>query len=126
MQFVDLEMPLSHDFHLYCPVTGQAIALPGEEVTPSPATKFIYCLDVSEFIHVDDAMQQVYDAAEEELDDESETHPYDSFLATLRADPAQRNLTVLTITKRGFACGPVSETFAVGIDMAYVHPEDDE
>ncbi len=116
MQEIHLE--LDHlDF--YCPVTGKHI-LSEEDSESSPATAFIYIDDIGEFSGIRPDLLKLYeekcDFYPENDEDEDDLNPIDRFMKLLKDTP---NLVVFNITTSGVACGPVSNTVRVGIDMNY-------
>lgn len=123
MQIIDVEMESGR---LFCPVNGRIICDPQGETIPSPATKVLFLHDIGDFDFVTKDLECLLeqaradvDAAEESSDENSPQNVFMHVLALANAAKAQSNLAVFVITTSGFACGPVSSTFAIGIDMAH-------
>jgi hypothetical protein len=123
MQQIDVEMETGRFF---CPVTGQLICDPEDETRPSPATKFVFYHEVGDFDFVAKELESLVERAradveeaEEKGDEDGPGSVFDHFLSLIDTAETHPNLAVFVITTHGFACGPVSNTFAIGIDMAY-------
>lgn len=107
---VDLE-----DAKLFCPATGQQI-LSEEACKPSPATLFIYVEDENVFEFVRPELKVLADKVEETswLDLEN-GRPIDSLLSAISSAAAVDFVVKLS----GIACGPVSTTVHIGVDLAH-------
>jgi len=114
MQIVELD--LDH-FEFYCPVTGIKMMGDAEEFVASPATVFCFVDEVRDFECVTDDFRQAYESASADEDLLSE-EVFQSL-----AGYGDRNLVCFTITTRGMACGPISSTVRVGINMNYTADE---
>jgi hypothetical protein len=115
MQIIRLDLDHSNFF---CPATGKPLFDEGGDV--SPAVDFAYFYEVGEIDHASTAAQAAWDAIEEDEDDSNFDHfdHFDHFERFVDAYDA-RNLLCFEITTHGFACGPVTSTVSVGIDMNY-------
>lgn len=127
MQQIDVEMDTGRFF---CPVTGQQICDPEDVTQPSPATMFVYYNEVGEFDFVTKDLEALAEKAREDVeeaevngDDEGPESVFDHFLTLVDAAQTHPNIAVFVITTHGMACGPVSTTFAIGIDMAHEQAE---
>ena len=109
MQIVRLD--LDHN-NFFCPATGKPIFDEGGVV--SPAVDFVYIYEVGEIDYASAPAQAAWDGIEENEED-PDFDLFERFVETYDA----RNLVCFEITTHGFACGPVSSTVAVGIDMNY-------
>ena len=103
---------LNH-FNFFCPATGQQIL--GDEVfEPSPATVGVWIDEmVEEPQHLSDAMQPAWDTYLAGLDEEEDWVDLPVFLRGVE----EPNWVTFAITTSGMACGPVSSTVYVVIDM---------
>lgn len=117
MQKVVLD--LSHEY-FFCPVTGQLIK-DDHTYQPSPATMFTFVDDVGEFETLHPDLQEKWDKVKEQAEHEEEDEGdyigtedlFDRFLEQVN----NPSLVCFIITTRGMACGPVSSTVRIGIDM---------
>jgi len=112
MQIVNLD--LSH-FNFYCPVTGQLISN-DELFEESPATVFSYIDEVQEFQKIVPDLEEIWKKIEDEADEDD--FPWDlfeKFAGKIKND----SIVCFQITTRGMACGPVSSTVRIGINMDY-------
>jgi hypothetical protein len=113
MQIIDLE--LDHN-NFFCPVTGQAIIREEEEFRASPATVFCYLDGFSEFEFMSDEAKAIFDSLEiDEVEDNSE-----DIFKRFEEEYSDNNIICFVITTRGIACGPVSFTVRIGIQMNYM------
>ncbi len=122
MQHVQLD--LSHD-NFYCPVTGFHM-LSEEHYEASPATLFVYVEDAGEFEWYSQELEELESTVNtEEIVDECADglSEVERFLLAIQDKP---NLVVFTITTSGIACGPVSSTVHIGIDMDYYEEEEEK
>ncbi len=120
----EVQLNLSHN-NFYCPVTGQQIC-GDEEANPKvPSIRFIYIPEVGEFETIHPDLETLADqirnelAAKEEEDEDFCEEFFDVFKEALKKDEANDSLVIYSITTSGIACGPVSETIHIGIDMDY-------
>jgi hypothetical protein len=116
-----VQLELSHD-NFYCPVTGFHM-LSAEHYEPSPATLFVYPEDAGEFEWHSPELEKLEATINtEEIMDECEDglSNVERFIAALKDMP---NLVVFTITTSGMACGPVSSTVHICINMDYCEKE---
>jgi len=119
-----VQLDLSHD-NFYCPVTGFHM-LSEEHYDASPATLFVYIEDAGEFEWYSPELEKLESTINtEEIEDECEDglSNIERFLAAIKD---KLNLVVFTITTSGIACGPVSSTVHICIDMDYCEEEDDD
>jgi hypothetical protein len=116
MQIVKL--CLDHQ-NFHCPVTGQRITS-DETYEPSPAMVFMYLDEIGEFQDIDPDLQEVFDEVESEFGDE--LWP-DELFAKFCDRIQSEGLVCFEIATHGMACGPVSSTVRIGIDMNY-QPQD--
>ena len=121
MHYVQLD--LNHD-NFYCPATGFHM-LSAEHYEASPATLFVYPEDAGEFEWYSRELEKlestintvdVVDECEDGLSN------VERFLAAIKDKP---NLVVFTITTSGIACGPVSSTVHICINMDYCKEEEE-
>ena len=122
MQKVILD--LSHEY-FYCPVTGQLIK-DDHTYQPSPATLFTFVDEVGDFETLHPNLQGKWDKIKEQAENDEEEEDYidtenlfDRFLEQVSIT----SLVCFIITTRGMACGPVSSTVRIGIDMNHVLDE---
>jgi hypothetical protein len=97
-----------------------------EHYDASPATLFVYIEDAGEFEWYSPELEKLESTINtEEIEDEWEDglSNIERFLAAIKDKP---NLVVFTITTSGIACGPVSSTVHICIDMDYCEEEDDD
>jgi hypothetical protein len=97
-----------------------------EHYDASPATLFVYIEDAGEFEWYSPELEKLESTVNtEEIEDECEDglSNIERFLAAIKDKP---NLVVFTITTSGIACGPVSSTVHICIDMDYCEEEDDD
>lgn len=112
-----IQLDLNHD-NFYCPATGFHM-LSEEHYKPSPATLFVYPEDAGEIEWYSRELEKLEATINtEEIVEECEDglSNVERFLAAIKDKP---NLVVFTITTSGMACGPVSSTVHLGIDMNY-------
>lgn len=117
-----VQLNLDHD-NFFCPVTGFHM-LSEEHYEPSPATLFVYIEDAGEFEWYSRELEKLESTVNtEEIEDECEDglSNIERFLVAIKDKP---NLVVFTITTSGIACGPVSSTVHIGIDMDYSKKDD--
>lgn len=112
MQLVQLD--LAHD-NFFCPVTGQAILRGEEAFHASPATVFCYVDEVDEFETISEEAKSIFDTLEIDEDEDSTDEIFEKF-AKMYSD---NNVVCFVITTSGMACGPVSSTVRIGIQMNY-------
>lgn len=119
-----VQLYLNHDI-FYCPATGFHILI-AEHYEASPATLFIYPEDAGEFewysrelvkLEATINTEDVVDECEDGLSN------LERFMAAIKDKP---NLVVFTITTSGIACGPVSSTVHICIDMDYCEEENEQ
>lgn len=109
--------------NLFCPVTGQRML--GEETfSQSPATRFVYVDDISEFEMIAPPFQEIWDevsATETEADYE------DGLCARFCERVAEQfpSVVIFDLTSHGMACGPASSRVIIGIDLAYNADDED-
>lgn len=108
MQSVELD--LSHH-NFFCPITGQAI-LSDEHFEPSEATLFAFLDDVGDFVFIRSDLETKC----QQLEKDDDT-TIDQFLCELLESVDSANLVCYSITTRGIACGPVSSTIRIAVDM---------
>lgn len=118
-----IELCLHHD-NLYCPATGHHI-LSSEHFSPSPATEFVFPVEGDDFECISPELKRIDEKVnpegwEDELldedDDLDQPGRIERFLDAIVDNP---HLVVFKITTSGMACGPVSSTVYVGIDMDF-------
>ena len=117
-----VQLDLSHD-NFYCPATGFHM-LSAEHYEASPATLFVYPEDAGEFEWYSREFEKLEATINtEDVVDECEDglSNVERFLAALKDKP---NLVVFTITTSGIACGPVSSTVHICINMDYCEDEE--
>jgi hypothetical protein len=112
MQKINLD--LSH-FNFFCPVTGIQIASE-TEFNPSPALKYYYFDGY--FIHLSEDSKPLLADLDINLDDETPEINWDNF-EIIQNKLASKNLVLFEITTSGVACGPMSSTAYICIDMDY-------
>jgi hypothetical protein len=113
-----IELDLDH-VNFYCPVTGEQI-VSSELCTPSPATAFIYLDEIGDFVEISEEFAEIN---EKIIEKENEDEDFFHFETFMKAIKKIKNLIVFSITTRGMACGPVSSTVHIGIDMNYCNEE---
>ena len=116
MQKVILD--LSHEY-FYCPVTGHLIK-DDHSYQPSPATLFTFVDEVGDFETLHPNLQGKWDKIKEQAENDEEEEDYIDTENLFDRFLEQVNITSLVcfiITTRGIACGPVSSTVRIGIDM---------
>ena len=119
MQHVQLDLS---DDNFYCPATGFHI-LSAEHYEASPATLFVYPEDAGEFEWYSRELEKLEATinAEDVVNEcEDGLSNVERFLATIKDNP---NLVVFTITTSGIACGPVSSTVHICINLDYCKEE---
>ena len=119
-----VQLVLSHD-NFYCQATDFYV-LSEEHYDASPATLFVYIEDAGEFEWYSPELEKLESTVNtEEIEDECEDglSNIERFLAAIKD---KLNLVVFTITTSGIACGPVSSTVHICIDMDYCEEEDDD
>jgi hypothetical protein len=110
-----VELDLAHD-NFFCPVTGERILGP-ESFAPSPATAFVFTPESGEFETIQEGLAEIDRKVNtEEVMEEDPWGRFDRFCKELKGRP---DIVVFSITTRGMACGPVSSTVHIGIDMNY-------
>lgn len=112
MQLVKLD--LNHD-NFFCPVTGQVILNGEEAFHASPATIFCYVDEVSDFETISEEAKSIFEKLVIDEDEDSADEIFEKFASTY----ADNNIVCFVITTSGMACGPVSSTVRVGIQMNY-------
>ena len=118
-----VQLDLSHD-NFYCPATGFHM-LSKDHYEPSPATLFVYPEDAGEFEWYSQELEELESTVNtEEIVDECEDglSEVERFLLAIQD---KLSLVVFTITTSGMACGPVSSTVHIGIDIDYCEEEDE-
>ena len=109
--------------NLFCPVTGQRIQ--GEETfSPSPATRFVYVDDISEFEMIDPPFQAIWDEVSETEDEED----YENGICARFCERVAEqfpSVVIFDLTSHGIACGPASSRVIIGIDLAYNANDED-
>lgn len=118
MQTVKLELDHSN---FYCPVTGQLIT--GDQVfQASPATVFTYVSEVGEFEQITPELKELWDSVEAEADeDDFDIDLFEKFAEKIEDDA----IVCFEITTFGMACGPVSSTVRIAINMNYCDEAED-
>jgi len=112
MQVVSLELD---GFNFYCPVTGIRILGEGAHQT-SPAVAFTYIDEVGELQDLSPELQEIRDrVVQESGPDDSAWDRYQKFVALISDD----SIVCFEITVCGMACGPVSSTVRIAINMNY-------
>ena len=117
-----VQLDLNHD-NFYCPATGFHI-LSAEHYEASPATLFVCPEDAGEFEWYSRELEKLEATinAEDVVNEcEDELSNVERFLDAIKDKP---NLVVFTITTSGIACGPVSSTAHICIDMDYCEEEE--
>ena len=107
----NIELNLSHH-NFYCPTTGKAI-VSDEHFEPSNATLFAFLDDINEFIFIRDDLDLRGRALE---NDEGSA---DQLIGKLLENVDSTNFACYSITTSGMACGPVSSTIRIAVDMDY-------
>ena len=112
MQHIDIELDEFEQF--YCPVTGQKIFSFGDGIKPSPATAFVYLegMGMEGFEFLAEKYQKI---ELDDLDDE-DTDVFEEFLKIVKDE---YDLIVFSVTTSGMACGPVSSTLRIGVNMEH-------
>ena len=113
MQIIDLD--LSHE-DFFCAVTGRQIRS-DEFYEPSPAMVFAIIDVVGEIEPLTDAMQNLLDEVTAQCEEPCDIE--EAFLQRVQDDPASSSYVGFRITTCGMACGPVSTTALLVIDMEY-------
>ena len=128
----EVELDLSHN-NFFCPVTGQQITGDDFANPEVPSIRFIYLPEIEDFETIHPDLKPLADrirkkiAAKQEKDEDYCEEFFDLFKEALKKAKANRSLVIYSITTSGIACGPVSETIHIGIDMDYeVEDEIDE
>ena len=88
----------------------------------SPATKFVYVYEAGDFEFITPELKDTYQEVCKALAQEGSrrpagSHPYDRFLEKLRASKQHKQWVVFGLSTYGMACGPVSCTVDICIDM---------
>ena len=118
-----VQLDLNHD-NFYCPATGFHM-LSAEHYEASSATLFVYHEDTGEFEWYSREFEKLEATinTEDVVDEcEVELSNVERFLAAIKDKP---NLVVFTITTSGIACGPVSSTVHICINMDYCKEEEE-
>lgn len=118
-----VQLDLDHD-NFFCPATGFHILGP-EHYEPSPATLFVYPEDAGEFEWYSRDLEKLESTINsDEVVDQCEDglSNVERFLEAIKD---KQNLVVFTITTSGIACGPVSSTIHICIDMNYRAGDDE-
>lgn len=116
MQEIDLHLD-HHDF--FCPVTGKQI-LSEDDSNSSPATIFIYVDDFDNFAEIRQDFQRLYEEkCNIEFNVGQEKDGLPSLKRFMKHFDDIPNLVVFKITNSGIACGPLSSTVHICIDMNY-------
>ncbi|MFN9602313.1 MAG: hypothetical protein ACK6A7_02565 [Planctomycetota bacterium] len=119
MQRVMLDLDHSN---FYCPVTGKLIA-DDDSFEASPATVFTYVNEVGEFDTIAPELLAIWEQVEAETDEEDfDADPFEIFCQRIEDD----SIVCFEITTHGFACGPVSSTVRIAINMNYCNEENEE
>ena len=127
----EAELDLPHN-NFFCPVTGQQITGDDFANPEVPSIRFIYLPEVGEFETIHPDLEVIADQIQEEIAKKEEEDEgfceefFDLFKEALKKDKANDSLVIYSITTSGIACGPVSETVHIGIDMDYEEPDDCE
>ena len=127
----EVEEDLSHN-NFFCPVTGQQITGDDFANPEVPSIRFIYLPEIEDFETIHPDLKPVADrirkkiAAKQEKDEDYCEEFFDLFKEALKKAKANRSLVIYSITTSGIACGPVSETVHIAIDMDYEEPDDNE
>jgi|TARA_Y100000310_G_scaffold344647_1_gene458526 hypothetical protein len=118
-----IRLHLDH-FNFFCPVTGEHI-LGSDEFKVSPATEFVFSLNDSMFEHAESKYEKIWDDLQEkenqlfEDDSDEDFDCWEEFKKTIK----DNSIIVFEITTSGMACGPVSSTVCIGINMNYIPEE---
>ena len=119
---------------LRCPITGQVIAAgydpsngetPEDYVEPNleavPTVLFHYIPEVGEFDFIRPGLQSKIDAVREELGDRADD--LDDFeILEAHVDEIGSVPLIFQLITSGMACGPVSSSIFVGLDLAAAYP----
>lgn len=116
-----VQLYLEHD-NFFCPVTGHPIVGP-EHFEPSDATAFVYLDEVGDFEHIQDRFAKINEKVNTE--EAMEEDPFEQFKRFCDALEDMPSIVVFSLTTMGMACGPVSSTVHIGIDMNYGSKEED-
>jgi hypothetical protein len=111
---IHVELDLDHD-NFFCPATGHQI-LGGDTFEPSPATEFVFTNESGEFEHIAPKWEQL--DKQVNTDEAMEDDPWERFQRFAKAIDEPK-IVVFTITTSGIACGPVSSTVHIGINMNF-------
>lgn len=119
MQNVQLQLDHSS---FYCPVTGQLISS-DEVFQASPATVFTYIDEAGEFEQIVPELHEIWERVEAEAsDDDFAEDLFEKFAKEIDDDA----IVCFAITTFGMACGPVSSTVRIAINMNYIDESQDE
>jgi len=111
MQIVSLD--LNH-FDFFCPVTGTRILGAGEGFIPSAAAKGSWYSEIIEEPEIcDSKLRSLWDSYVEKQDQDDEFYDANEFFTAIN----EPTWVAFEITTSGMACGPVSSTAWVVIDM---------
>ncbi len=127
MQKLELELD---EMNFHCPATGKRVLCKDEATEPSPATKFVFMHEVGIMDCAAPGIEELYDEVCEAVEDSEDDamasqYPYEVFLEKLGEAKERESWVVFSITTCGFACGPVSSTVDVCIDMNYLEETQD-
>jgi hypothetical protein len=87
-----------------------------EVFQPSPATVFAYLDDVNDFEEISPELNELWERVKEEAeDDDFGTDLFEKFAERIKDDA----IVCFEITTCGIACGPVSSTIRIAINMNY-------
>ncbi|UAM97279.1 hypothetical protein K8354_13245 [Polaribacter litorisediminis] len=116
-----IEINRSDVYTFFCPVTGQQILFE-DDFKPSPATIFHYLdFDNGFFPYANDWIKTLLTEQGVEFDDEMwvDVDDFNSLMEKLNTIEETENHICFAITETGMACGPVSSTGYICIDMCY-------
>lgn len=127
MQKIELELDAMH-FH--CPATGKQVLCMDAAMEPSAATKFVFVHEAGIMDFAAPGIEELYDEVCEAVEDSEDDvlasrDPYEVFLEKLGEAKDRESWVVFSITTCGLACGPVSSTVDVCIDMNYLEETQD-
>ena len=113
MSLIKLDIDDSYNF--YCPVTGEQILGP-ESFTPSSATVFTFSPEAGDFDSIEEPYKAVWEEIVEQCEDDyCSIDLWDVFCARIYED--YPSVIIFGFTSYGMACGPVSHTIYVAIDL---------
>lgn len=110
----------AEDFEFFCPVTGEQIVFAEAPFEASPAIVFCYLPSEREFEYVSEWADEKYDECLNKLPYDQYDRENEAFEMLIGSQTAiEENLICFTITINGMACGPISFTVHICIDMNY-------